>query len=254
MNGTPRTHMLLVTLACFTPVALAAPAVAANPGGAAFPTGPGLHVATPSAPMVGDTVTFTGSLPDAPSKTIVVQRQEHSGLWTQTATTMSNATGDFTAQWQADHAGLFPVRALPAADVTPAALATVSTTNPLDDLATPLMAVYRPYIATWYGPGFFGQRMACGHILHRNTLGVANKTLPCGTQVALAFQGHTITVPVVDRGPYANHASWDLTAATAHALSMNATETIGAVSIPGSAPKATTTTKKKASSSGGASG
>ena len=40
------------------------------------------------------------------------------------------------------------------------------------------MTVYRPYIATWYGPGFFGQRMACGHTLHRNTLGVANKTLP----------------------------------------------------------------------------
>ena len=43
------------------------------------------------------------------------------------------------------------------------------------------------------------------------TLGVANRTLPCGTPVAIYYDGRTIIVPVIDRGPYANGADWDLT-------------------------------------------
>ena len=38
-------------------------------------------------------------------------------------------------------------------------------------------------------------------------------------------------MPVIDRGPYANDADWDLTSATAAALGINGTETIGAVSL-----------------------
>ena len=41
--------------------------------------------------------------------------------------------------------------------------------------------------------------------------------------------------PVIDRGPFANHADWDLTTATAVAMGIPGTETIGAVSLP-SAP------------------
>jgi hypothetical protein len=37
---------------------------------------------------------------------------------------------------------------------------------------------------------------------------------------------------VIDRGPYANHADWDLTTATATALGIDGTATIGAVSLP----------------------
>ena len=46
------------------------------------------------------------------------------------------------------------------------------------------------------------------------TLGVANKTLPCGTRVKLRYHGHTVTVPVIDRGPYVAGRDFDLTEAT----------------------------------------
>ena len=98
---------------------------------------------------------------------------------------------------------------------------------------TVTVTVYRPSIATWYGGnGVWGSTTACGEVLRRNTLGVANRTLPCGTQVALYYRGRTTVVPVIDRGPYANGADWDLTQATARLLSMDGVAHIGAVSLP----------------------
>ena len=38
-------------------------------------------------------------------------------------------------------------------------------------------------------------------------------------------------MPVVDRGPYANHADWDLTAAAAQALGIDGTERIGTIAL-----------------------
>jgi rare lipoprotein A (peptidoglycan hydrolase) len=94
------------------------------------------------------------------------------------------------------------------------------------------ITVYRPSLATLYGPGFYGQRTACGTLLRARTLGVANRTLKCGTPVAIYYGGRTLIVPVIDRGPYAHHADWDLTMATARALGIDGTGTIGAVSLP----------------------
>src|SRR5947208_3392390 len=51
--------------------------------------------------------------------------------------------------------------------------------------------------ATWYGPGFYGRRTACGRTLTRTTLGVANKSLPCGTKVTFAYHGHFAIAPVI---------------------------------------------------------
>jgi rare lipoprotein A len=90
-------------------------------------------------------------------------------------------------------------------------------------------------IATWFGPGFYGQTTACGQTLTPAVVGVANRTLPCGTLVRVAYAGHTLTVPVLDRGPYANHADWDLTAGAAQALDI--TETVRITTrVVGSAP------------------
>jgi rare lipoprotein A len=87
-------------------------------------------------------------------------------------------------------------------------------------------------VATLYGPGFYGSITACGERLGQRTLGLAHRTLPCGTPVAIYYRGRTIVVPVIDRGPYANHADFDLTMATAQALGIPGTATIGAVSLP----------------------
>jgi rare lipoprotein A (peptidoglycan hydrolase) len=76
-------------------------------------------------------------------------------------------------------------------------------------------------IATWFGPGFYGQTTACGQTLTPEVVGVANRTLPCGTLVRVGYEGHSLTVPVLDRGPYSHTgANWDLTAGAAAALDM----------------------------------
>lgn len=66
---------------------------------------------------------------------------------------------------------------------------------------------------SWYGPGFYGQRTACGYALTETLRGVAHRTLPCGTLVTFRnpANGRTATVPVVDRGPYVAGRQWDLT-------------------------------------------
>jgi rare lipoprotein A len=75
--------------------------------------------------------------------------------------------------------------------------------------------VYRLAEASWYGGG---GGLACGGSLTSSTLGVANKTLPCGTLVTLRYNGRSIRVPVVDRGPYVAGREFDLTEATKQAI------------------------------------
>jgi rare lipoprotein A len=91
-------------------------------------------------------------------------------------------------------------------------------------------------LATWFGPGFYGRQTACGQTLTPAVLGVANRTLPCGTLIKVGFAGHTLTVPVLDRGPYGRiGADWDLTAGAAQALDITETVRIH-TRIVGSAP------------------
>jgi hypothetical protein len=73
-------------------------------------------------------------------------------------------------------------------------------------------------IATWYGPGFYGSTTACGQTLSKRMIGVAHRTLPCGTKVTVAYGGEFVRARVIDRGPYANDANWDLTLAMADLL------------------------------------
>ncbi len=99
----------------------------------------------------------------------------------------------------------------------------------------PAVKIHKSAIATWFGPGFYGQHTACGQTLTPATVGVANRKLPCGTLVKVTYRGQGLTVPVVDRGPYANGADWDLTAAAAQALGIEETVHI-ATAIVGSVP------------------
>jgi rare lipoprotein A len=78
-------------------------------------------------------------------------------------------------------------------------------------------------VATWFGPGFYGHKTACGQTLTPSVVGVANRTLPCGTLVKVAYRNRTVTLPVLDRGPYSHIAQWDLTAGAAHALGVSDT-------------------------------
>jgi rare lipoprotein A len=80
--------------------------------------------------------------------------------------------------------------------------------------------IYRAVNASWYGGG---GGLACGGELTSSTLGVANRTLPCGTLVALRYGDRSVTVPVVDRGPFIAGREFDLTEATKRALGFEGT-------------------------------
>ncbi len=94
----------------------------------------------------------------------------------------------------------------------------------------------KPAIATWYGPGFYGHTTACGQKLTPKLVGLASRKLPCGTLVQVSYNGHQLTAPVLDRGPFGhNGAKWDLTAGAARALEITETVRI-ATQIVGSLP------------------
>jgi rare lipoprotein A len=73
---------------------------------------------------------------------------------------------------------------------------------------------------SWYGPGFYGKRTACGVAFTRSIVGVAHRSLPCGTRVTFRnpASGRTVTTTVIDRGPYVSGRQWDLSAGLCAAL------------------------------------
>ncbi|HEY7132183.1 MAG TPA: septal ring lytic transglycosylase RlpA family protein [Candidatus Limnocylindrales bacterium] len=73
---------------------------------------------------------------------------------------------------------------------------------------------------SWYGPGFYGKRTACGYAMTESLRGVAHRTLPCGTKVTFRNpdNGRTVTARVIDRGPYVSGRTWDLTGGLCKAL------------------------------------
>jgi rare lipoprotein A (peptidoglycan hydrolase) len=94
-------------------------------------------------------------------------------------------------------------------------------------------------LATWFGPGFYGHSTACGQKMSPALVGVASRTLACGTLVQIGYRGQRLTVPVLDRGPYGNNATWDLTAGAARALEIKDTVRVS-TQIVGSVPNTPT--------------
>jgi rare lipoprotein A (peptidoglycan hydrolase) len=188
-------------------------------------SGNGLTLATISSSLLRHRLAFSGTATAAAGQQIEIERdgRQTDWVWQPVATATVNADGSFDANWKTNQAGRFAIRAVVApSDLAAAADATQSLT----------VTVYRQSKATFYGPGFYGHQTACGTRLTKTTIGVANRTLRCGATVSLLFKGETLSVPVIDRGPYANGANWDLTMATAQALGMDGTARIGAVALP----------------------
>jgi rare lipoprotein A (peptidoglycan hydrolase) len=189
-------------------------------------SGDGVTLWTNASTMLRNGLSVSGQAsPSAAGKTVVIQRLGHqtSWQWAPTVTATVASDGSFTAVWTTNHIGRFSIRAVLASGIS----ASAATAAPMVTIT-----VYRPSLATWYGPGLYGAKTACGQRLTRNTIGVANRTLKCGTKVALYYGGRTMVVPVIDRGPYANGADWDLTQATAKALGADGVAKVGAVSLP----------------------
>jgi hypothetical protein len=73
-------------------------------------------------------------------------------------------------------------------------------------------------LASWYGPGFYGNRTACGQTYSPQIVGAAHRTLACGTLLTLSYGARSLTVPVIDRGPFIAGRTLDLSNATRLAL------------------------------------
>ena len=86
--------------------------------------------------------------------------------------------------------------------------------------------VYRRSFASWYGPGFYGNRTACGRTLTGSVMGVAHKTLPCGTKLTLKKGSRTARVTVIDRGPFHAGREFDLAPAVKRKLRFGSTGTV----------------------------
>jgi rare lipoprotein A (peptidoglycan hydrolase) len=116
--------------------------------------------------------------------------------------------------------GACALGALAAAGQAPAETGGVSTVAASDAQTGQgfAFAALRSGGATWYGPGFYGKQTACGQTLRPGTLGVAHRSLPCGTAVKFVYGGRQIVTRVIDRGPYTTGYSWDLTNGVREAL------------------------------------
>jgi rare lipoprotein A len=160
-------------------------------------------------------------------RTVDVQLRALDGSWIEIASTQIEDDGTFAATWKPDVTGRITLRALVRGDDSARAA------------SDPLVAdttVFVPEVSSWYGPGFWGRKTACGIKLTKTTIGVAHRKLPCGTQVDVYYKGRTLTVPVIDRGPFKKGRKWDLTQAAAQKLGVGSTTTIGVLVPEGAKP------------------
>ena len=163
--------------------------------------------------LAGQKVRFAGRLNTGAAGRTVVVRIRKGGGWQTVDRVKTGSGGKYVASWTPKGLHRYGVR-----------VGTVKGTakRSLEGGVT----VYRRSAASWYGPGFYGNRTACGRTLGRGTLGVAHKSLPCGTRVAFRYNGRTVVAPVIDRGPYAGNREYDLTAETKRRLGFGSTGTV----------------------------
>jgi rare lipoprotein A len=83
-------------------------------------------------------------------------------------------------------------------------------------------STYERGVASWYGPGFHGQRTANGERYDMDLLTAAHPTLPFGTLVEVRNleNGKSVTVRINDRGPFEKRRVIDLSRAAARAIGM----------------------------------
>ena len=74
--------------------------------------------------------------------------------------------------------------------------------------------------ASWYGPGFYGQKTASGEVLKEGTMTAAHSSLPMGTRVKVTRldDDRSVTVVINDRKPFKPGTVIDLAHGSASAL------------------------------------
>jgi rare lipoprotein A (peptidoglycan hydrolase) len=208
MIKTPHAVLRKPALAALTIAAtVATPALAQAPAPAA--PAPSLHASMRQFTLVGSRVRVKGTLAGPNGQPIVVQSSKGHG-WRTVARTKTAGGGHFATRFTPRNLGRMKIRVL----------------GPAGSKDQSKITVYRQAAASWYGPGFYGGHLACGGTMSPSRIGVANKTLPCGTKVSLRYHGRSVTAPVIDRGPYVGGRVFDLTAATKNRLHFGGTGTV----------------------------
>jgi hypothetical protein len=178
-----------------------------------------------SGALVGRRQRVSGAIEGAaPGQTVVVALGDGEGDWRTVAQARTGPDGSFSTVWRADRVGRFTLRATVQSGRRRASGAGRG------GLSAPV-TVYEAGMATMFGPGLYGGRTACSGVLTPRTVGVAHRTLPCGTRVEVFYGRRRMVVPVVDRGPFVRGVTWDLTSAVARELGFDGRGLVGTMVI-----------------------
>jgi len=169
------------------------------------------HARVEKRARVGRRVTIRGRVEPAGTRRRVTVRVGGEKLRTRTG-----RGGRFAVRWKPRRAGRERVRVRAAGNLIAAG----------SRAKAGRVRVFRAAEASWYGPGLYGNGVACGGTLTPSTLGVAHKTLPCGTKLTIRYHGRQVRAKVIDRGPYIAGREFDLTEAVKNRLRMGGVATI----------------------------
>lgn len=165
-------------------------------------------------------------------RAVRLQRKTPANRWATIATSRVRKAGVFAVSWRTQAARSHDLR-LQLLASSRSGHTTVSAAGRAARSSSPLrVAVVGQSRATWFGPGFYGSKTACGLKLTTAVEGVAHRTLPCGTQVEIRLGGQTTVLPVIDRGPFANGADFDLTKNVADRIGLTGVSTVQWVERP----------------------
>ena len=223
--------MAVAGLACCAPAAARAqsggatlPAVIAPSTGEIGYGKPNTRTAlTEPTATVGVVSHVRGQMPGAAHRRAILQELDPRRGWRSVKRTRVHGTARFIVGWRPKRSGRASLRVVLAQRSGAAAAAAPPVV---------LVNVYRPAMATYFGPGLYGRQTYCGQILTPLLIGVAHKSLPCGTRVGILYERREVVVPVVDRGPFHAGFDWDLTQATADVLGFTGSGAIGYVRVP----------------------
>ena len=216
MRTSPRARRALAACcALAASTTIGAPAVDSAATPSEDSSGPTATIAVPSTQherlnvRVGQSAVVTGVA--RAGRIVVLERRTH-GRWRALDRARTDATGRYRLRRVMKRTGSARVRVR------------VAGTSTARDLGR--MNVYRRTFASWYGPGFYGRRTACGQTISDSIRGVAHKTLPCGTRLTLRNGDRIVRARVVDRGPFHTAREFDLTPAVKRALGFGSTGSV----------------------------
>ena len=160
---------------------------------------------------VGQKVTIEGRVAPAGTRRKVTVKVGGDKLRART-----NGKGRFVTKWKPNDAGHSRVKVRAAGNLVAKG----------SKAKAGKVTVFRSAEASWYGPGLYGNGVACGGTLTPSTMGVAHKTMPCGTKLTIRYHGRQVKAKVIDRGPYVAGREFDLTEAVKNKLGMGGIGTI----------------------------